>query len=223
MHYVIPDGGGVPNVVPDHAKVWLWLRDSKHVAVDELLARVRKMAEGAALGADVTSVVKVQTGSYEMLVNRAGERLLQANMEWLPAISYTAEEMEFAKAIQRATGIPQKGADGKVRPLEENPGEPEGGSTDVADVSWVVPTLHFEVATAALGSPWHAWPVAACGGMSIGHKGMTFAAETLAATMVDLFEKPAVREEIRQEFARQTEGITYKGYIPDGPPVAPGE
>ena len=223
MHYVVPDGGDVPNVVPDHARVWLWLRDSKHVSVEELLARVRQMAQGSALAAGVEGTVKVQAGSYEMLVNRAGERLLQANMEWLGPIAYTPEEVAFAKAVQKASGVPEKGLDGSIQPLNESPGEPEGGSTDVADVSWNVPVLHVSVTTAALGAPWHAWPVAACGGMSIGHKGMAFAAKTLAATMVDLFESPAKRAEIQKEFAANTQGFTYKGYIPDGPPPLPKE
>jgi aminobenzoyl-glutamate utilization protein B len=223
MHYVIKDGGDVPNVVPDHARVWAWVRDSKHASVDELMERVQKIAQGAALAADVESTLRVQSGDYEMLVNRAGERLLQANMDWLGPIQYTAEEQEFARTIQRETGIEPKGLDGSIKPLDEHPGDPEGGSTDVADVSWNVPILHVSVTTAAAGSPWHAWPVAACGGMSIGHKGMTFAAKTLAATMVDLFEQPDRRAEIRREFAESTQGVVYKGYIPEGPPPLPQE
>ncbi len=223
MHYVITDGGDVPNVVPDHAKVWAWVRDTKHASVDELMERVRKMAEGAALAADVSSTLRVQSGDYEMLVNRTGERLLQANMEWLGPIQYTDPEQEFAKKIQAETGIEPKGLNGAIKPLDENPGDPKGGSTDVADVSWNVPILHVSVATAPTGTPWHAWPVAACGGMSIGHKGMTFAAKTLAATMVDLFEHPEKRAEIRKEFEESTKGIVYKGYIPDGPPPLPKE
>jgi aminobenzoyl-glutamate utilization protein B len=221
MHYVIPDGGDVPNVVPDHARVWLWVRDTKHASVDELLGRVRKMVQGAALAADVEAELRIQSGDYELLVNHAGARLLQDNLEWLGPIQYTAEEVEFAKAIQRATGIAERGLDGEIHPLEMHPGDPQGGSTDVADVSWNVPTLHVTVTTAAAGAPWHAWPVAACGGMSIGHKGMTFAAKTLAATMVDLFERPEKRDEIRKEFAESTKGVTYKGYIPEGPPPLP--
>jgi aminobenzoyl-glutamate utilization protein B len=221
MHYVITDGGDVPNVVPDHAKVWVWVRDSKHASVDELMERVRKMVQGSALSADVTSNLRMQSGDYEMLVNWAGERLLHANMTWLGPIQYTDAEQEFAKRIQKETGIAEKGLNGAITPLEESPGDPKGGSTDVADVSWNVPVLHVSVTTAPVGSPWHAWPVAACGGMSIGHKGMTFAAKTLAATMVDLFEQPAKRAEIRKEFEEKTKDVTYKGYIPDGPPPLP--
>jgi len=221
MHYVITDGGDVPNVVPAHAKVWVWVRDVSHASVDELMVRVRKMAQGAALAADVESTLRIQSGYYERLMNGPGARLLQANMDWIGPIQYTDQEQAFARTIQKAVGMPEKGLAGDVKPLDETPGDPQGASSDVGDVSWNVPVLHFSVATAPVGSPWHAWPVAACGGMSIGHKGMTFAAKTIAATLVDLFESPEKRAEIRKDFDEKTRGTVYKGYIPDGPPPVP--
>lgn len=221
MHYVISGGGDVPNVIPEQAKIWCWLRDSKHDSVDELLVRVRDIAKGAALAAGVEGEVKVQSGDYEMLVNMTGARLLHSNLTWLGPLQFTEEEQEFARAIQKATSVEPKGLSGEVQPLDENPGEPEGGSTDVADVSWNVPTLHVSVTTAPAGAPWHAWPVVASGGMSIGHKGMTYAAKVLAATMIDLFERPETRQAIRAEFDEKTRGQVYKGYIPEGPPPVP--
>jgi aminobenzoyl-glutamate utilization protein B len=223
MHYVISQGGDVPNVIPEHAKLWCWLRDSKHEGVDELLVRVRDVVKGAALAAGVEGDVKVQAGSYEMLVNMAGARLIHANLSWLGPLEFTAQEQEFARQIQRATNVEPKGLDGAIQPLDESPGDPEGGSTDVADVSWIVPTLHVSVTTAPAGAPWHAWPVVASGGMSIGHKGMTYAAKALAATLVDLFESEEQRQAIRAEFEEKTRGKTYKAYIPDGPPPVPKE
>jgi aminobenzoyl-glutamate utilization protein B len=98
----------------------------------------------------------------------------------------------------------------------------EGGSTDVGDVSWVAPTLHVTVATSPKDAPWHAWPVVATGGMSIGHKGMLRAAKTLAATMVDLYERPAALQEVRGEFEKKKGDVVFKAYIPDGPPPIPG-
>jgi aminobenzoyl-glutamate utilization protein B len=156
-----------------------------------------------------------------MLVNMAGARLLHSNLTWLGPIEYTEEEQEFARAIQRATGKEPKGLDGSIQPLKEQPSDPEGGSTDVADVSWIVPTLHFSATTAPIDTPWHSWPVVASGGTSIGHKGLVLAAKTLAASMVDLFEDPALRQTIRAEFEEKTRGQVYKGYIPDGPPPVP--
>ncbi|HSB09352.1 MAG TPA: amidohydrolase [Blastocatellia bacterium] len=221
MHYTIQKGGDVPNVVPEYSRVWCWLRDSKRTGVEELLSRARKIAEGAALMAGVESKLTVQGGDYEMLANLTGAKLIHANLEWLGPIQYTQEEQEFAKAIQRATGVELKGLNGAVQPLEPPKRDPEGGSTDVGDVSWLVPTLHLSVTTAPENAPWHAWPVVACGGMSIGHKGLTYAAKALAATMVDLFEDAKTRDAIRAEFKEKSNGEVYKPYVPEGPPPIP--
>lgn len=220
IHFVVVKGGDVPNVIPEYAKLWLWLRDSKRERVDEMLARVQHMVEGAGLMAGVQAKLTVQAGDYERLVNMTGERLLYQNMAWLGPIQFTEEEQTFAKQIQTNSGVPTKGLLGELRPYDPN-APLEGGSTDVGDVSWLVPTLHFSVTTAAEGAPWHGWPVVATSGMSIGHKGMLYASKVLAATAVDLYEKPEVREAIQKEFAEQTKGFLFKPYIPDGPPPVP--
>jgi len=223
MHYVFADGGDVPNVVPDHAKVWLWLRDSEHTGVEKLIVRARAAAEGAALATETESTFTIDSGSYEMLVNLEGAKLIHQNMAWLGPVEFTEQEQEFARAIQRETGVEPSGLKGEVEPLDLTRRAPEGGSTDVADVSWVVPTLHLSVTTAAQGAPWHAWPVVATSGMSIGHKGMVYAAKALAATMVDLYENPEQRAAIANEFEEQTEDFKLKFYIPEGPPPVPND
>lgn len=221
IHYVVASGGAVPNIVPDRARLWLWVRDSRRAGVEEVLERVRPMAQGAAQMAGVTAELKIQGGSYEMLVNMAGAELLHRNLEWLGPITYTDEEQEFARAIQRATGKPEAGMDGSVHPLKPQPPDPPGGSTDVADVSWIVPTLHLSVSTAPAGTPWHSWPVVASAGHSVGQKGMLHAARALAATAIDLFEDAEARRAIRAEFDQKTAGHVYRGYIPAGPPPVP--
>jgi aminobenzoyl-glutamate utilization protein B len=215
MHYVLK-GGDVPNVVPEHARVWLWVRDQTREGVETVVARVRQIAEGAAQIAGVQSNVIVQGGDYELLINKTGARLIDRNLRWIGPIAYTDAEQTFARALQKSAGVPEKGVDATVQPLEGQ--EPEGGSTDVGDVSWLVPTLHLSVTTAPTGVPWHAWTVVAAGGMSIGHKGMLHAAKTLSATMVDLMKDSATREAVRAEFAKQTDGFTYKPYVREGPP-----
>jgi aminobenzoyl-glutamate utilization protein B len=222
MHYAIVDAGKVPNVVPDYAKVWIWLRDTERSEVDRLLGRLRQIAQGAALAADVESTVTVQGGDWNMLVNMTGQRAAWENMNWLGPLPFTAEEQAFAKTIQKETGVAEKGLVTTLKAYDANPGPPEGGSTDVADVSWNIPIIHLSVTTAPLGAPWHGWPVVACGGVSIGHKGMIWASKALAATMVDLYRDPKLVQSIRQEFAKSTEGIVYKPYIPPGPPPAAG-
>lgn len=221
MHYTITAGGAVPNVVPDYARAWLWLRDAKRAEVEDLLRRVRRLAEGAAAMTETTATVAVQGGSWEMLVNEPGARLLQANLLWLGPANYTEAEQAFARQLQRASGVPEAGLFAGVKPLEGQ--VEEGGSTDVADVSWVVPTLHLSVATAPLGVPWHSWPVVASSGMSIGHQGLLRAAKVLAATLVDLYEQPATLAAIRADFEARKGSTVYRPYLPEGPPPLPGD
>jgi aminobenzoyl-glutamate utilization protein B len=223
MHYVVTDAGDVPNVVPAYARVWCWLRDANATGVNGLLARARKIADGAALATGTTSKLTVQSGCWELLLTMAGARLIHDNMEWLGPIEFSDEEQEFAREIQRATGADPVGLEGEPKPLDLHPCGVAGGSTDVGDVSWQVPTLHLSVTTAPIGAPWHAWPVVATGGMSIGHKGMLYAAKTMAATMVDLYGDPANLAAVRSEWEDRTRGVEYMSYLPEGPPPLPEE
>jgi len=221
MHYVITGGGDVPNVIPEHASLWLWLRDSTHDGVSGLIERAKKIVEGVAIATETSGEFKVTAGSYELLPNLVGARLIQANFERLGPMQFDENELEFAREIQKATGKPEVGMHTTPEPLDENPGEPEGGSTDVADVSWVVPTLHLSVATAPAETPWHAWPVVATGGMSIGHKGMLYAAKSLATTMVDLYQDAATRAAIRAEWLEDKGERVYTSFLADGKPPIP--
>jgi aminobenzoyl-glutamate utilization protein B len=165
----------------------------------------------------------VQAGSPEILVNMPGAKLLDTNLRWLGPLNFTEEEHQFARDIQKSAGGKEIGLDEKITPVANAPGEPQGGSTDVADVSWNVPTLHLSVTTAPAEAPWHAWPVVAAGGMSIGHKGMMYASKALAATMIDLYLNPQQREAIKRDFVQRKGNVVYKGYIPDGPPPVPAD
>lgn len=218
IHYHIQDGGQVVNVVPDYSRLWVRVRDVKRDGMVEVYERVKKMAEGAAIMANVDYSITLISGVYEVLVNRTGGDLLTKNLGLLGPLTYTDEEVSFAKKIQESTGKPQVGLHTKVEPLEETNPNAGGGSTDVGDVSWVVPTIRLSVATAPIGTPWHSWAVVACGGMSIGHKGMVHASKTLAMTMVDLYEDPKKVEAVKAEFKQRKGDTVYKGLLPDGPP-----
>ncbi len=218
IHYHIQDGGQVVNVVPDYSRLWVRVRDTKREGMQEVYERVKKMAEGAAIMANVNYKISLVSGVYEVLVNRIGAEYTTKNLELLGPLSYTAEETEFAKKIQESTGKPQVGLHTKVEALEATDPNAGGGSTDVGDVSWVVPTLRLGVATAPIGTPWHSWAVVACGGMSIGHKGMLHASKILSMTMVDLFEDPKKVEAVKAEYKKSKGDVVYKGLLPDGPP-----
>ena len=218
IHYDIKVAGEVVNVVPDYARIWVRVRDSKRDGMTIVWDRIVEMAEGAAILADVEHKVSLVSGIHEVLPNRTGGALTQANLEFLGPIEYTEEEIVFAKAIQEATGKEQVGLDSAINPLEETKENPSGGSTDVGDVSFIVPVLRVRATVAPKDTPWHSWAVAACGGMSIGHKGMLHATKALSMTMVDLYENLEKIEEIKAEFKERKGDYVYKGMVPDGPP-----
>lgn len=218
VHYVFQKAGKFPNVVPEEASVWIWIRDSRQEGVDEVRNRVTRIAEGAALMADVKHSITLNRGLHELLINRTGAKVLQKNLELLGPIMYTPEEVAFAKQVQQVCGVAPDGLDGTTKPLEETPPDPPGGSSDVGDISWIVPQVSLMVTTVPKDVPWHSWAVTACGGMSIGHKGMLHAAKALAMTMVDLYEGPELVDRITAEFNERKGDRVWKAMIPDGPP-----
>ncbi len=222
IHYHIQDAGNVVNVVPDYARLWVRVRDSKRSGMTPVWKQVEKMAEGAAILANVDYKVSLISGVHELLVNRTGGAKMQANLEYLGEIEYTTEEQAFARGIQKSTMKPEIGIKSVITPLEATRENPGGGSTDVGDVSFVVPTISLSVTTAPKDTPWHSWTVVACSGMSIGHKGMHYASKALAMTMVDLFEDAKLREEVKAEFKARKGDYVYKGIVPDGPPPLKG-
>jgi len=221
MHYHIQDAGKVVNVVPDYSRLWVRIRDSKRSGMMPVYEQVKKMAEGAAIMANVDYKFSLISGIYETLVNREGGKIMQSNLELLGPITYTDEEIAYGKKIQEATGKPQVGFDSKVNPLLETKENPGGGSTDVGDVSWNVPNINLSVTVAPKDTPWHSWAVVACGGMSIGHKGMIYASKAMAMTMADLFENPDLVTKVKAEYKERKGDEVYEAMIPDGPPPIP--
>jgi aminobenzoyl-glutamate utilization protein B len=218
IHYHIQDGGQVVNVVPDYSRIWVRVRDTKRSGLMPVYEHVQKMAEGAAIMANVDYKISLISGIYEVLVNRSGGEIMQKNLELLGPISYTEAEESFAKKIQEATGKPQVGMDSAIKPLEATKEHPGGGSTDVGDVSWNVANINLGVTVAPKDTPWHSWAVVACGGMSIGHKGMLYAARALGMTMADLFENPDLVEKVKKEYRERKGNTVYEPIVPEGPP-----
>lgn len=221
MHYVYTKAVKVPNVIPEEASVWLWIRDSKRSGVAEVSERMKDIAKGAALMAGVEYEIKLNNGLYELLINETGAKALQKNMTLVGPVTYTKEELSFADKIMKEYGLEAKGINGAIKPLEITKEDPPGGSTDVGDVSYIVPEITLLATTAPFESPWHSWVVVACGGMSIGHKGMLFASKALGTTMVDLFENEKLRQDIKEEFLRRKGKEVWKAMLPDGPPPVP--
>jgi aminobenzoyl-glutamate utilization protein B len=218
IHTHMQQAGDVVNVVPDYAKMWVRVRDRDREGMMPVWERVQEIAKGAAIMADVDYEITLVSGLHEVLPNRTGGAVMHANLEQLGPIEYTEAETAFGRGIQRATDKPLVGIDGSVQPFKATAENPSGGSTDVGDVSWLVPEIRLRVTTAPKDTPWHSWAVVACGGMSIGHKGMVYAAKALSMTMVDLYENPEVVEQIQAEFKERKGDAAYEAILPEGPP-----
>jgi aminobenzoyl-glutamate utilization protein B len=218
IHYHIQDGGQVVNVVPDYSRIWVRVRDTKREGMNEVYERVKKMAEGAAILADVDYKISLISGIHEILPNRTGGAAVQKNLEALGDLTYTESETAYAYKIQEATSKPKLGINGKITPLKPTEEHPMGGSTDVGDVSFLVPVVRLGVTVAPEGTPWHSWAVVACGGMSIGHKGMVYAAKALGMSMIDLFTDKQLLQDVKDEFKMRKGEYQYEAMLPSGPP-----
>lgn len=207
IHYVVKDGGAAPNVVPDFARGWYFTRDVTRDGVRDIYSRIMKIAEGAAMATETSVSVELITGVHAELVNMAIARRHYENLKMVGAPQFTGEEQEFAKAIQRYLGIAETGLSNEIRPFEPYKGG--RGSTDVAEVSRIVPLAEFNVAMAPMDGPWHSWVVVSCGGTSLGKKAMLVAAKTLAATALDLLTDSELLEEAKAEFEKNTAGHPY--------------
>lgn len=214
LHYVIVQGGKVPNVTPDYAKLWLWVRDSHRKGVKEVVSRIENIVAGAALATETTSKIINQGSYHEMLVNLAGSQIMQENLEKIGCPKYTEEEIAFALKLQRETKTEEKGMFCEVAPLEDASKDPEGGSSDVAEVSWITPTVHVSVTCTPYGIPWHSWAVVSSCKNSIGYKGMILASKLIAATALDFFYNPEIIDEMKIEFNEKRGDYIYQSGIP---------
>ena len=207
IHYVITSGGAAPNVVPDFAEVYYYVRHPEPEQVTALFERVAKAADGAALGTGTTMEYEVIHGIYNVLPNVSLQEAIHSNLERVGGVEYAAEERRFAEVLRNALpeDSPPIEQAATIRPMTINE-RGSGGSTDVADVSWVVATGGMRAATWVPGTSSHSWQATAAGGTSIGNKGMIVAAKTLAMTAVDLFTSPELVASAQSE---------HKGRIPD--------
>ncbi len=212
IHYVITDGGKAPNVVPDFAEVYYYARHTTRDVVIDVFDRIVKAAEGAALGTGTTMDYEMIGGTHELLPNLTLQRVMHRNLVAAGGVSYTPEEAEFASKIQESLGTPGLGTEQalQIEPLKD--AGQAGGSTDVGDVSFAVPTGGLRVATWVPGTPAHSWQAVAAGGTGIGVKGMMTAARTLARTAIDLFSEPETLQAAKAEF-QERRGPDFK-YIP---------
>ncbi|MCC9138682.1 amidohydrolase [Pontibacter silvestris] len=212
IHYVITKGGEAPNVVPAFAEVYYYVRHPEMDEVKETWERVVKAAEGAALGTGTTMEYEITGGVYNTLPNEVLSKLMHANLSVVGGVDYTEEEKTFANKIQTSfiADKPALESAQEIQPFRvEKIRAGGGGSTDVGDVSWTVPTAGLRTATFVPGTPGHSWQAVAAGGTSIGTKGMMVAAKAMALTAYDIFKNPAVVKEAETELV-QKQGNAFK-------------
>ena len=199
IHYVITQGGLAPNVVPELAEVYYYVRHPRAPMLGEIWERVVRAARGAAMGTGTTVDWEIIHGNHRILTNLTLSRLVQANLERLGGVHYSAEDQAFAERIRETLGRVNRplGSERKIQPFQERQGM---GSSDVGDVSWAVPTAGLRTATWVPGTASHTWQAVAAGGTEIGIKGMLLAAKVLAMTALDIFNDPSVVEEARREW-----------------------
>jgi aminobenzoyl-glutamate utilization protein B len=220
IHYVITSGGKAPNVIPDFAEVYYYVRHPKRDQVQSIFNRVVNAANGAALGTDTKMEFEMIGGTHDLLLNRTLAEVMQKNLDKTGGVQYTAAEVDFGNKIQATFGFtaPAVSEAGTVKPLKIE-ADAGGGSTDVGDVSYAVPTVGLRSATWVPGTAAHSWQAVACGGTEIGTKGMMVSAKTMALTAIDLFLHPELIEKAKAEFKQQVGDYQYKALLGDRKPA----
>ena len=218
MHYVITSGGNAPNVVPDFAEVFYYVRHPDPNGVEEIWARLENAAKGAAMGTGTEVEWEVIHGNNPLLVNETLAKEMDEKLRSLGGVEYTPAEREWAETLQESLGdaaIPLASA-GEVQPYDKTLGY---GSTDVGDVSYATPTVGVRTATWVPGTSAHSWQAVAASGNSIGFKGAQLAAEAMTLMAVELFTNPELRAQAKAEFdAARGEGYEYRSLLGDREP-----
>ncbi len=218
IHYVITEGGTAPNVVPDFAEVFYYVRHPDPAEVDAIWARLEDAARGAAMGTGTKVDWEVIHGNNPLLVNEPLAKMMDAKLRQVGGVTYTPAEQQFAEGIYASfakPGLPL-GSQEEVQPYDVSLGY---GSTDVGDVSYATPTVGLRTATWVPGTSAHSWQSSAASGMSIGFKGTQVAAKTLTLAAIELYTNPELRAEAKAEFDKaRGPDYQYKSLLGDRDP-----
>jgi len=231
IHYIIEKGGNQPNIVPDYARSWYYVRAPEREQVEYIYNWVLEIAEGAAKMTRTKLRHEFIGGLYNVIPNKVISEVIVRNMREIGLPKYTDEEIRFAEEIAKSIPPEMKiealrrskrpGWEKLIDKLidDEIPdpwgeGEVSHGSTDVAEVSWQTPTVEFGTATWVLGTPGHSWQVVAQSGVGLGHKSLIFAAKTMAATAIDLMMNEDLLKKAKEEHKQRLRGREYTPPIP---------
>ncbi len=219
IHYVITSGGGAPNVVPDFAEAFYYVRHPDTRVVESIFQRVLQAANGAALGTGTTVEHELIGGVHDLLPNETLSRVMYEHLKAVGGVQYSAEDQAFARELYPSLGNSGAPLGSQAEVQEFGYERPGVGSTDVADISWNVPTAGLRTATWVPGTPAHSWQAVAAGGTPIGFKGMHVAARTLALTGMELFQRPDLLAAARVELdGRRGPDFRYAPVVGDREP-----
>jgi aminobenzoyl-glutamate utilization protein B len=214
IHYIITSGGAAPNVVPDFAELYIYARHPDMPTLDGIWARIIKTAQAGALATETRMEMEVINSVYNELPNGPLAALLDKNLKRVGGVKYTSEERAYAETLLKTwdrSGTLPLGSEAEIQPMESGH---SSGSTDVGDVSWIVPTSEFNTATFVPGEPGHSWQNTSCANSSIGRKGMVNAAKVLALSAVDLFSDPKLVAAARADFEKRRAANEYRSRVP---------
>ncbi|MFZ9050635.1 MAG: amidohydrolase [Steroidobacteraceae bacterium] len=218
IHYVITKGGNAPNVVPDFAEVFYYVRHPSAAGVEAIWSRLEDAARGAALGTGTQVDWEIIHGNNPLLINETLARVMDAKLREVGGIEYDETEQAYAERLYQTFDSPRRqlGSEGEIEDYEVSLGY---GSTDVGDVSFAVPTVGLRTATWVPGTPGHSWQAVAASGSSIGVKGAQLAAKAMALAAVELYQDAGLRERARVEFeAAIGPDFRYTSLLGDRPP-----
>ncbi len=219
MHHVITSGGSAPNVVPDFAESFYYLRHPDAATLEELWARLVATAEGAAVGTGTEMSYEVIHGNHSVLANETLARAMHDRLQQVGGVQYSPSDLAFANTLAESLARSEGDLAAAAARIEPFAPSRSMGSTDVGDVSWVVPTTEMRAATWVPGTAPHTWQAIAAGGTDIGVKGMMVAAKTLALTAADLLQQPELLRAARSEFEqRRGADFTYRPLLGEREP-----
>ncbi len=226
IHYSYKEAGTAPNIVPDKASVWYYVRALSRQAIEDAYARIVKCAEGAAHMTETDLSIEFLGGCYPSLNNHTGVEVVLDTMKEIPSPVYTEEELAFAKALNEASPMYEQAV--KSGSLDGGPIATEvgtvryamgGGSSDVGDVAHIVPCTSLTTATCNAAAPGHSWQICACAGNSIGYKGMLYGAKVMAVAAAKMYDNPSIIEKAAAEFKEAMKGDVYHCPIPEDVPI----
>jgi len=222
-HYVISDGGDQPNVVPPAASVWYFVREIDAAGIRQNFDVLQRIAEGAALMTDTTLSRRIVGAAWPRHFNRPIALAMQANIEAVGMPQWSNDDQAFARALQQLLEVEQTGLQTSVAEAAEPSRTPvSGGSDDIGDVSWVVPTAILSYPSNVPGMTGHHWSSAMALATPIAHRGATAGAKVIATTVLDLLHDAALRADAESYFRdEQLRGTTYEPFIgpADAPPI----